>query len=30
VYWFLTILFSYIQGRLEKRQRVGDRARNPQ
>ncbi len=30
VYWGLTIVFSYIQGRLEKRQRVGDRARNPQ
>jgi polar amino acid transport system permease protein len=30
VYWVLTIVFSYIQGRLEKRQRVGDRARNPQ
>jgi polar amino acid transport system permease protein len=26
VYWVLTIAFSYIQSRLERRQRVGDRA----
>jgi polar amino acid transport system permease protein len=26
VYWVLTIAFSYVQSRLERRQRVGDRA----
>jgi polar amino acid transport system permease protein len=30
VYWVLTLAFSYFQGRLEQRQRVGDRARGPQ
>jgi polar amino acid transport system permease protein len=29
VYWILTIVFSYFQSRLERRQAVGDRARNP-
>jgi len=29
VYWILTIVFSYFQSRLEHRQAVGDRARNP-
>ena len=26
VYWAMTLIFSYFQGRLERRQRVGDRA----
>jgi polar amino acid transport system permease protein len=29
VYWMMTILFSVIQSRLERRQAVGDRARGP-
>ena len=29
VYWAMTLVFSYFQGRLERRQAVGDRARNP-
>ncbi len=29
VYWAMTLVFSYFQGRLEKRQAVGDRAQGP-
>jgi polar amino acid transport system permease protein len=29
VYWMMTLVFSYFQGRLEKRQSVGDRAKAP-